>query len=192
MTMFVDLVNAQKEFSAVLKDSTNPHFKSKYASLDSVVDAVREPLNRNNFYLVQVTKENAKGVTVETRFVHSTGEVFSGGELFLPSVKEDAQGFGSALTYARRYSLLATCGIAPEDDDGNGAANAIKTDFEWYRDKLIPLVLFLAKEGIYKQASGEDTTFTIERASKLLTGYAQGAVTKEKIKELYKHYEDSL
>jgi hypothetical protein len=59
---------------------------------------------------------------VETVFVHESGEIFSAGKLHVPAVKHDAQGYGSALTYARRYSLMAACGIAPEDDDGNAAS----------------------------------------------------------------------
>jgi hypothetical protein len=61
-------------------------------------------------------------VIVETVFVHESGETFSAGKLHVPAVKHDAQGYGSALTYARRYSLMAACGIAPEDDDGNAAS----------------------------------------------------------------------
>jgi hypothetical protein len=67
------------------------------------------------------------GVKVETILLHESGEEFSGGILHVPAGKNDAQGYGSALTYARRYSLMAACGIAPEDDDGNAASKpAIK------------------------------------------------------------------
>jgi hypothetical protein len=61
-------------------------------------------------------------VIVETIFIHSSGEQISSGKLHVPATKHDAQGYGSALTYARRYSLMTACGIAPEDDDGNSAA----------------------------------------------------------------------
>jgi hypothetical protein len=61
-------------------------------------------------------------VIVETVFIHESGETVSAGKLHVPASKLDAQGFGSALTYARRYSLMAACGIAPEDDDGNAAS----------------------------------------------------------------------
>jgi hypothetical protein len=59
---------------------------------------------------------------VETIFIHSSGEQISSGKLHVPATKHDAQGYGSALTYARRYSLMTACGIAPEDDDGNSAS----------------------------------------------------------------------
>ena len=71
---------------------------------------------------MQKTYECKEGVMVETVFVHESGEVMESGMLHVPAVKHDAQGFGSALTYARRYSLMAACGIAPEDDDGNAAS----------------------------------------------------------------------
>jgi hypothetical protein len=61
-------------------------------------------------------------VVIETVFIHESGEMLEGGRLFVPAAKADPQGFGSALTYARRYSLMAACCIAPEDDDGNHAA----------------------------------------------------------------------
>ena len=115
------LVKAQKEFGPALKTSTNPHFKSKYASLDACIEAVIDALNNNGIYLMQLTEEHEAGVKVSTTFIHESGEQLSGGSLFMPATKHDAQGFGSALSYARRYSLMAACGIAPEDDDGNSA-----------------------------------------------------------------------
>lgn len=79
-------------------------------------------LNNNGIALVQQLHEAEHGVTVETVFIHESGEMLNCGKLFVPATKQDAQGFGSALTYARRYSLMAACGIAPEDDDGNAAS----------------------------------------------------------------------
>lgn len=111
-------VNAQKGFGAALKTSTNPHFKSKYADLSACVEAVIDSLNNNGIALMQKTYECADGVMVETVFVHESGEVIDSGLLHVPASKHDAQGYGSALTYARRYSLLAATGLAPEDDDG--------------------------------------------------------------------------
>ena len=115
------LVKAQKGFSPALKTSTNPHFRSKYADLSACIEAVIDSLNAAGIALVQQTHECEHGVIVETVFVHESGETLSCGKLHVPATKADAQGYGSALTYARRYSLMAACGIAPEDDDGNGA-----------------------------------------------------------------------
>jgi len=116
------LVKAQKEFGPALKTATNPHFRSKYAALDACVEAVIDALNNNGIFLMQYTHSCEDGVIVETMFIHESGEHMSGGRLHVPASKQDPQGYGSALTYARRYSLQAACGIAPEDDDGNAAS----------------------------------------------------------------------
>lgn len=115
-------IKAQKEFAPALKCSTNPHFKSKYADLSACVEAVIDALNNNDIAMIQKTHECDSGVAVETVFIHSSGEMLSGGILHVPASKQDAPGYGSALTYARRYSLMSSCGIAPEDDDGNAAS----------------------------------------------------------------------
>lgn len=115
------LVKAQREFGPALKTSTNPHFRSKYADLSACVEAVIDALNNNGIYLMQLTDEHENGVKVSTVFVHESGEQISGGSLYMPAAKHDPQGFASALSYARRYSLMAACSIAPEDDDGNAA-----------------------------------------------------------------------
>ena len=121
------LVKAQKAFGPALKSSTNPHFKSRYADLSACVEAVIDALNDNGIALIQRNIECESGVCVETVFVHESGESLSSGPLHVPAAKQDPQGYGSALTYARRYSLMAACGIAPEDDDGNAATSAKNT-----------------------------------------------------------------
>jgi hypothetical protein len=115
------LVKAQKAFGPALKSSTNPHFRSRYADLSACVEAVIDALNDNGIALMQRVSPCDDGVIVETVFVHESGEIINCGQLHVPASKQDAQGYGSALTYARRYSLMAACGIAPEDDDGNAA-----------------------------------------------------------------------
>jgi len=116
------LVKAQKSFGPALKSSTNPHFKSRYADLAACVEAVISGLNDNGIALIQKCYNCDNGVMVETMFVHESGEMLECGTLHVPASKQDPQGYGSALTYARRYSLMAACGIAPEDDDGNSAS----------------------------------------------------------------------
>jgi len=116
------LVKAQKAFGPALKTATNPHFKSRYADLAACVEAVIGGLNDNGIALIQRNSLDDNGVTVETVFVHESGEMLECGKLHVPAAKHDPQGYGSALTYARRYSLMAACGIAPEDDDGNAGS----------------------------------------------------------------------
>lgn len=118
------LAKAQAVMAGAKKDATNPHYKSKYADLASVWEACRKPLADNGIAVVQMTDVSERDeIIVETRLTHTSGEWIEG-RLALPVSKADAQGFGSALTYARRYGLSAAVGIAPEDDDGNLAAAA--------------------------------------------------------------------
>lgn len=117
-------VKAQAEIEKATKDKTNPHFRSKYADLGAVVDAIKPALEKNGLAFFQKFHHDDNGITVETIIVHESGETMSNGVLSVPASKKDAQGFGSACTYARRYSLQAAFGVAPEDDDGNAASQA--------------------------------------------------------------------
>lgn len=116
------LVKAQKAFGPVLKNKENPHLRAEYANLSAVLDAVVKSLNDSGVFLMQQTHESVDGVVVETIFIHESGEQLSAGKLFVPATKKDAQGFGSAMSYARRYSLKAACGISEDDDDGQAAS----------------------------------------------------------------------
>lgn len=120
--IYAAFVKAQQEFAPALKSSSNPHFKSKYADLAACVEAVIDALNNHGIGLVQRPIPDERGVTIETVFVHESGEAMNGGSMHVPASKQDPQGYGSATTYARRYGLMAACGIAPEDDDGNAAS----------------------------------------------------------------------
>jgi hypothetical protein len=140
------LVKAQKEFGPALKTATNPHFRSKYANLSNCVEAVIDALNNNGIFLLQKNYDHQNGIMVETVFVHESGEMLECGCLFFPAQKNDPQGFMSALTYGRRASLMAACGIAPEDDDGNMASrrqpvegSAMRIDSSIMADHLIAI-----------------------------------------------------
>jgi len=117
----VALAKAQPEIKSAKKDSENPFFKSKYADLASVVDVIRGPLSKYGLSYVQLMQPSEKDqVCVETILLHTSGEWISG-VLTLPVTKADAQGHGSAITYARRYGLSAIAGVTSEDDDGNAS-----------------------------------------------------------------------
>jgi hypothetical protein len=118
------LVKAQAKIEGAAKDKTNPHFRSKYADLSSVVEAIKGPITDQGLAYTQVLHDADASAKVETIILHSSGEWLSCGVISVPVSKHDAQGYGSALTYARRYSLSAAFGVAPEDDDGNAAAAA--------------------------------------------------------------------
>jgi len=126
--LFAAMAKAFPEIEGATKDSNNPHFKSKYADLSSVVDAIKPALCKHALFYAQMTHEQEGGVCVETIVGHESGEQFSFGKLFVPASKQDAQGYGSALTYARRYSLMTAFGVCPEDDDGNAAVRAPVND----------------------------------------------------------------
>ncbi len=118
------LVEAQKNMTKAVKAATNPHFRSKYADLGSVMDACMGPLNDAGIAVLQPTGEDELGRYVETVLMHSESAESLKCRVPLILQKNDMQGYGSAVTYARRYGLMAMAGIAPEDDDGNAAAKA--------------------------------------------------------------------
>ena len=122
MKIAAAFVAAKREFAPALKTSTNPHFKNRYVDLSGCLEAVNDALLANGIAVYQETFEVPDGVCVETCFLHESGETLRMGKLHVPAAKHDPQGYGSALTYARRYSLMAACGIAAEDDDGNAAS----------------------------------------------------------------------
>ena len=119
------LNKAQAEMSGAKKKATNPFFKSKYSDMNAVVDAVRIPFCDNGLSYSQFPIFNDKCVGVETILMHESGEWISS-VLMLPMVKQDPQAAGSAITYARRYSLQSIAGIPSEDDDGNHASKPVK------------------------------------------------------------------
>lgn len=116
------LAKAQADIKSAAKDGENPHFRSKYATLSSIWDAIREPLSKNGLSVTQVTAETEAGPLLETCLLHTSGQWLQSEMLLRPS-KNDVQGFGSALTYARRYCLAAIVGVAPDDDDDGNAAS---------------------------------------------------------------------
>jgi len=118
-----------KAFAAIegaTKDTNNPFFKTKYADLSSVVAAIKPALVANDLFFTQASHERDGGVCVETFVHHADGGSMSFGSLFVPASKNDAQAYGSAMTYARRYSLQTAFGVCPEDDDGNAATTHSK------------------------------------------------------------------
>lgn len=118
------LAKAQAEMGKALKQSNNPHFKSKYADLGNVMDACLPALNAAGIAVIQPTGEDEHGRYVETVLIHGeSGENLTCRVPLIVS-KNDMQGYGSAVTYGRRYGLMTMAGIAPEDDDGNAAAKA--------------------------------------------------------------------
>jgi len=128
------LAKAQGEIESAKKDSTNPHFKSKYADLASVWDAIRGPLSKNGLSVVQMPTAYGSEVCVTTLLLHASGQWIKSTLTMLVGDKATPQAVGSAITYAKRYSLTSMTGVAPdEDDDGNAASGSASTSSQAQR-----------------------------------------------------------
>jgi hypothetical protein len=115
------LVAAQAEITWATKDSTNPHFKNRYADLQSVIEAIKPALNKHGIFFSQhPTPSDAGTLGLTTILLHSSGEWIEDTAI-IPLPKNDPQGYGSAMTYGRRYGLAAICGLFQSDDDGEAA-----------------------------------------------------------------------
>lgn len=126
---------SQLHVENALKSSTNPHFKSKYADLAEILNTVRPVFSANGIAIVQTPTFESGVASVETMLCHESGEFISS-VCSSPVSKQDAQGIGSAITYLRRYSLAAMCGIAQEDDDGQHAVQEQQTQHQAPSRKL--------------------------------------------------------
>lgn len=126
------LLVAQKKIKNAKKDSKNPHFKNVYSSLESVLDAVKEAANSSGILLVQTNDKDEKGHYVLTRLIHAESGESIDSRLYLLIAKNDMQGLGSALTYARRYELMSMFGITGEDDDANASTGVELPTFDQF------------------------------------------------------------
>jgi molecular chaperone GrpE (heat shock protein) len=120
--VFKAFIEAQAEMGKLLKDSENPFFKSKYASLAAVLDLLKPVFEKHGIAIIQGSGESGTGIKIVTRLVHTSGQWIET-DFPMPLVKQDAQGAGSASTYGRRYALKAIASLAEEDDDGQAASD---------------------------------------------------------------------
>jgi hypothetical protein len=122
------IVKAQGELNAVSKDGNNPHFRSKYATLQNIVESTRDTLRKHGLAVVQTFDEtDGTYINLVTTLLHESGEFISGTFTMRPT-KADPQGLGSATTYARRYALSAVLGIVTDEDDDGNASSRPATD----------------------------------------------------------------
>jgi hypothetical protein len=119
--IYAALVAVQSECEAPKKNASNPHFKSKFADLTQVLEVLHAPLAENGLAIVQMPVTNDKTVGVHTLIVHTSGESLDCGTCLMPLERPGPQSAGSAITYARRYSLMSIFRLSAEDDDGETA-----------------------------------------------------------------------
>lgn len=122
----VALCNFNKNVQRIEKDATNPHFRNKYASLDTIMDEVRPMLAEQGLSILQMPSGDADQLKLTTMLVHISGEWIESDSITMRPTKSDPQGIGSATTYARRYGLCAFLGLSTGDvdDDGNSVSQA--------------------------------------------------------------------
>lgn len=150
------MIKVQQTIRPAAKDSFNDYTKSKYATLASVMDACRDALIENDIWVTQfpVNVGIANTLGLVTKLVHIEPAQWQSSLLVMPLPKNDPQGYGSALTYARRYGLCALVGIVTEDDDGS-AASILGTDSDSSSTTLngSKIPSFPPKEAVYNSSS---------------------------------------
>lgn len=152
------LVRASANFKPAVKSATNPHFKSKYVPLEGVVDSINAALLAEGIYATQQTRVEDGNTLLVTMFYHNSGE-WIGGEYPVHPVKPDPQALGSAMTYARRYALMALAGIPAEDDDGNAATANVRP----MTTKVTPT------DGAWEAQSPESQAFLLRLAGEVVS-----------------------
>ena len=123
-SLFEDFKKFQEKVDPPSKDQTNPHYRNAYASFESCLNTIKPALHQHNFILVQSNNRDELGDYTQTKFVHESGQELTT-KVYLVLERENMQGVGSAITYAKRYGILTLAGIEPEvkdDDDGNKAS----------------------------------------------------------------------
>lgn len=177
------LAEALPKLEAAKKNSANPHFKSKYADLGSVIAAI-QPIADHGLWFRQVSHEAENGVCIETFYIHE-GEELSAGKVFVPADRNNAQGYGSAQTYARRYGLQMAFGLATEDDDGNAAAAAPPKKADQVDDDTLSLIIEFCEAIPGNQSGAIKEAYKIDQLTELTASQAKAVLErlKEKAKE---------
>lgn len=203
------LAKAQGEIEGAVKDRDNPAFRSKYADLGAVWDAIRQPFSKNGLSVVQFPRSISGGVEVETILMHASGQWMSG-VFSVPASKQDAHGYGSATTYARRFSLSAVCGVAPVDDDGAAASSGMAGSGGDFRPAGPRKGVMAAATNSIKEARADierngpgpatkattppagDAVKLVERSKKAIAYFKDDATTPEAAKAYWTEREDPI
>jgi hypothetical protein len=175
------IVRAQAEIDVVVANADNPFFKSKYADLDACWRTLKEPLQRQGIALIQTLGFiPGAGPTLITTLLHLSGEYISG-EQPVCAAKDDPQGMGSAITYARRYGLSAILALVQVDDDAEGAMKSGPKPQAGKRESTPPKLTAVADPGAYIMKMGKE--YKDSRLDKIdiykLDGFAQWLAKKD-------------
>ena len=165
------LSKVQSVLEPAKKDATNPFFKTQYADLASVWKACRKPLADNGLAVTQTLDIAEGGVVIETTLMHTSGEWIAG-KLLIKPVEDKPQSVGSAITYARRYSLAAMVGVCPEDDDANEAMGHDKA-------KAVVAPLSPAKKVPEKAKEDKKTFITVEEQQLIEAAFETFDITRK-------------
>jgi hypothetical protein len=164
------LHKAKSNMNSVSKKAANPYFSSKYADLNSIMEEAEPKLNEQGIMLLQPVSRDERGDFVETMLVHVESGQFISSQMSLVLVKNDMQAAGSAVSYARRYSLQAVLSMQAEDDDGNVASGkSAKPSVEVKKEASVPTVAVAAK----KEATTTAPTTSTEKASTPVKGFTR-------------------
>lgn len=177
---------AQGEMAGAKKDAANPFFKSKYADLSSVIEAINVPFKLNSLSFIQGTGRDPDGrVLVTTRIMHSSGQWVEC-DTILTAVKDDPQGIGSAISYAKRYGLQALAGVPSVDDDGNAAVAHVKLPI-----KNEPRPIALAKARNRLESAAQEGLTRLKEEWTSLTKETHAALGEEYLRGLQKKARDA-
>jgi len=188
------LAVAQSKMKPAVKDSTNPHFKSKYADLTSVWESCREGLTANHVATVQNVETVDGRVLVTTRLIHKSGQWIEFGPLSVPMQKVDAHGVGSAVSYARRYALSAAVGVVTDDDDGNAAVSgeAAPANAPAMKNKLAAVTSGAKVPDPKPEPPAQLSPAALKEAAKMIRKELVEAPDKAMRDEAIKHHAKSL
>lgn len=166
------ILKAQKAITFATKDATNPHYKSKYADLPSVIDAIKPALNLVGIAFLQTAGTSDPGIlAMTTRLLHESGEWIED-TATCPLPKNDPQGYGSACTYLRRYSLAAIVGLYQDDDDGQAASK--------------PKAVIAPATGVWDSMPADEQTFLND-----LAGEVRAFIVVRDVQKAVEHLESA-
>jgi hypothetical protein len=174
------LAKAQGEMRDAKKDSVNPHFRSKYADLSSIIEACRKPLTSNGIAFTQLIGDD--GNNLITMLLHADSGEWLKSVFPILCDKKSAQAIGSAITYAKRYSLAAICGIGSDDDDddGNEASQPSRQNITQYRPPSPPPPPTAKADSDLSKIDGEKVLLQVKVSEAL----SFGALTEKESEEL--------